>query len=82
MPRYKIAILVGLALGIGLTNYTIGYAGGTLTVNYAGLVVIERANGMSSTFKPGFIEISGFELKNAHPDNTYTRQTGGAADAK
>lgn len=46
-----------------------------------GLIVIERANGMSSSFKPGYIEISGIELKNAHPDNSYTRQTGGAADA-
>lgn len=47
----------------------------------SGLIVIERAQGMSSTFKPGYIEIRGLELKNAHPDFSYTRQTGGAADA-
>lgn len=46
----------------------------------SGLIVIERANGMSSSFKPGYIEISGLELKNAHSDFSYTRQTGGAAN--
>lgn len=47
----------------------------------SGLIVIERSQGMSSSFKPGYIEISGLELRNAHPDFNYTRQTGGVVDA-
>lgn len=44
----------------------------------SGLIVIERASGMNSNFKPGYIEISGLELRNAHPDYNFTRQSDGS----
>lgn len=45
------------------------------------LIAIERADTQADSFKPGWIEIRGLELRNAHPDFSYTRQTGGATDA-
>lgn len=47
----------------------------------SGLIVIERSQGMASSAKPGYLEIVSLELRNAHPDYSYTRQTGGQSDA-
>lgn len=45
------------------------------------LIAIERNDTQANSFKPGWIEIRGLELRNAHPDFSYSRQIGGATDS-
>lgn len=75
-PNGERPILDG-ANAVSTTSVT--YAAYTFTEDQS-LIAVERDNAKPSDFKPGYIEIHGLELRNAHPDYTYVRQAGGNDD--
>ena len=47
----------------------------------ASLLAITRDQAKAPTFKPGYIEVAGLEIRGAHPTKSYVRQADGVADA-
>ena len=76
------AITVGGALGVGLTNYLIGYSNGTLTVNAASLLIMAGSTNkiFGATLNPAGYSVTGL-LNGDSVTNVILISPGGLSDA-